>query len=100
MTEPENALTRQYQALVGAEGAELKFSEDGIREIARIAWRANDQMENIGARRLQTVLSTLIEDVLFELPDYPEKRIVIDAARVKDRLAKVVDNDDLRRYIL
>ncbi len=100
MTEPENALTKQYQALVAAEGAGLEFTEDGIRELARIAALANERMENIGARRLHTVMSTLMEDVLFELPNYPEKHIVMDAARVRDRLAKVVADDDLRKYIL
>ena len=100
MTEPENSLTKQYQALVAAEGATLLFAEDGIREIARVAFQANDRMENIGARRLHTVMAALMEDVLFELPDYPEKRIVFTAAEVRDRLAKIVNDDDLRRYIL
>ena len=100
MTEPENALTKQYQALVAAEGAELGFTADGIAEIARVAFLANDRMENIGARRLHTVMSALMEDVLFELPDYPEKRIVFDAEGVRERLARIVNDDDLRRYIL
>jgi ATP-dependent HslUV protease ATP-binding subunit HslU len=100
MTEPENALTRQYQALVAAEGAELEFTEDGIAEVARVAFMANDRMENIGARRLHTVMSALMEEVLFALPDWPEKRIVYDAAAVRERLAKIVNDDDLRRYIL
>ncbi|NOT07654.1 MAG: ATP-dependent protease ATPase subunit HslU, partial [Gemmatimonadales bacterium] len=100
MTEPENALTKQYAALVAAEGAALEFTEDAVREIARIAALANDRMENIGARRLHTVMSTLMDEVLFELPGWPEKRIVFDATRVKDRLAKVIGDDDLRRYIL
>ncbi len=99
MTEPENALTKQYQALVAAEGAELEFSDDGIAEIARVAFMANDRMENIGARRLHTVMSTLMEEVLFELPDF-SKRIRFDAAVVRERLAKIVNDDDLRRYIL
>jgi ATP-dependent HslUV protease ATP-binding subunit HslU len=100
MTEPENALTKQYQALVAAEGAELEYTPDGIAEIARVAFTANDRMENIGARRLHTVMSALMEDVLFELPDWPEKRIVFDAPGVRERLAKIVNDDDLRRYIL
>jgi ATP-dependent HslUV protease ATP-binding subunit HslU len=100
MTEPENALTKQYQALVAAEGAELAFTEDGIAEVARVAFMANDRMENIGARRLHTVMSALMEEVLFELPDYAEKRIVFDADAVRARLAKIVNDDDLRRYIL
>ncbi len=100
MTEPENALTRQYQALVAAEGATLEFTADGIAEVARVAFMANDRMENIGARRLHTVMATLMEDVLFELPEYPEKHIRYDAAGVRERLAKIVNDDDLRRYIL
>jgi len=100
MTEPENALTKQYQALVAAEGATLEFTPDGIIEVARVAWLANDRMENIGARRLHTVMASLMEDVLFQLPNYPEKQIVFDAAGVKERLARIVNDDDLRRYIL
>jgi ATP-dependent HslUV protease ATP-binding subunit HslU len=100
MTEPENALTKQYQALVMAEGAELEFTVDGIAEVARVAFMANDRMENIGARRLHTVMAALMEDVLFELPDYPEKRIVFDAESVRQRLARIIGDDDLRRYIL
>ncbi len=100
MTEPENALTKQYQALVAAEGAELEFTVEGIAEVARVAFMANDRMENIGARRLHTVMAALMEDVLFELPDYPEKRIVFDAENVRERLVKIISDDDLRRYIL
>jgi ATP-dependent HslUV protease ATP-binding subunit HslU len=100
MTEPENALTKQYQALVTAEGAELEFTPDGIAEVARVAFMANDRMENIGARRLHTVMAALMEDVLFELPDYPEKRIVFDGPNVRERLARIISDDDLRRYIL
>src|SRR5215208_6774315 len=100
MTEPENSLTRQYQALVAAEGAELAFTADGIAEVARVAFMANDRMENIGARRLHTVMAALMEDVLFELPDYPEKKIEFNAVNVKERLIKIISDDDLRRYIL
>jgi len=100
MTEPENALTKQYAALCAAEGATLEFTEDGIREVARIAAKVNERMENIGARRLHTVMSTLLEEVLFELPDYPHKQIVFDAAQVRERLSKIVDDEDLRKYIL
>ncbi|OLC76988.1 MAG: HslU--HslV peptidase ATPase subunit [Gemmatimonadetes bacterium 13_1_40CM_4_69_8] len=100
MTEPENALTKQYAALCATEGATLEFTEDGIREVARIAAKVNERMENIGARRLHTVMSALLEDVLFELPDYPTKQIVFDAAQVRERLSKIVDDEDLRKYIL
>ena len=100
MTEPENALTKQYAALCQVEGATLTFTADGVAEIARIAAKVNDRMENIGARRLHTVMSTLLENILFELPDYPTKQIVFDAQAVRTRLEKIVDDEDLRRYIL
>jgi ATP-dependent HslUV protease ATP-binding subunit HslU len=100
LTEPESSLTRQYRALVAAEGVELDFTADGIAEIARVAFLANDRMENIGARRLHTVMATLMEDLLFDLPESTQKRIVFDATQVKERLARVVNDDDLRRYIL
>jgi ATP-dependent HslUV protease ATP-binding subunit HslU len=106
MTEPENALTKQYIALVEAEGAKLSFSEDGIREIAKIAALVNDRMENIGARRLHTVMTTLLEETLFELPDGKDgkgvngKPIMMDGAAVRDRLKAIVEDEDLRRYIL
>jgi ATP-dependent HslUV protease ATP-binding subunit HslU len=100
LTEPENALTRQYQALVAAEGRELEFTADGIDEVARFAFLANDRMENIGARRLHTVMATLMEDLLFDLPEWPDQRIVFSAAEVRERLTRVVNDDDLRRYIL
>ena len=100
LQEPRNALLRQYQALVGSENVELEFDDDAIREIARVAFDVNERMENIGARRLHTVMTTLLEDLLFDLPDVGTKRVVVDAARVKDRLKRIVEDDDLRRYIL
>lgn len=100
MTEPENALTKQYKALVAADGGELEFTEDGIDEIARIAFLANEKMENIGARRLHTVMTTLLDEFLFDLPDIADSKIVCDKAMVSDRLQKVVEDEDLRKYIL
>ncbi len=100
MTEPENALTKQYCALVAADGATLSFAEDGVLEIARIAAMMNDRMENIGARRLHTVMTTLLEDVLFELPDGMSRAIVMDGKTVSDRLKAIIEDEDLRRYIL
>ncbi|HEX4682963.1 MAG TPA: ATP-dependent protease ATPase subunit HslU [Gemmatimonadaceae bacterium] len=100
MTEPENALTKQYAALVEADGAKLDFKEDGIGEIARIAALVNERMENIGARRLHTVMTTLLEDVLFDLPDRGHDTITVDATTVKDRLKAIVEDEDLRKYIL
>jgi ATP-dependent HslUV protease ATP-binding subunit HslU len=99
MTEPENALTRQYAALVEAENAKLTFTEDGIAEIARIAAHVNERMENIGARRLHTVMTTLLEDVLYDLPDGSTREIKVDKALVNDRLKSIVEDEDLRRYI-
>jgi ATP-dependent HslUV protease ATP-binding subunit HslU len=100
LQEPKNALVTQYRALAEADGADLEFTDEGVREIARTAARLNDRMENIGARRLHTVLTTLLEDVMFELPDLPEKRIVVDPDRVRDRLKAIVEDEDLRRFIL
>jgi len=100
MTEPENALTKQYAALVEAEGAKLDFASDGIAEIARIAAMVNQRMENIGARRLHTVMTTLLEDVLFELPDRGTATIAVNADVVRDRLKAIVEDEDLRKYIL
>jgi ATP-dependent HslUV protease ATP-binding subunit HslU len=100
MTEPENALTKQYAALVEAEGAKLDFDDSGIAEIARIAALVNERMENIGARRLHTVMTTLLEDVLFELPDRGKESISVDSAVVRERLKAIVEDEDLRRYIL
>jgi ATP-dependent HslUV protease ATP-binding subunit HslU len=100
MTEPENALTKQYQALIEAEGAKLTFKTDGIAEVARIAAHVNERMENIGARRLHTVMTTLLEDVMYELPDRGTAEIVVDGALVRDRLKAIVEDEDLRKYIL
>jgi ATP-dependent HslUV protease ATP-binding subunit HslU len=100
MTEPENALTKQYAALVAAEGAVLEFTADGIAEIARTAATVNSRMENIGARRLHTVMTTQLEETLFELPDSGVKKIVVDAAAVREKLKAIVEDEDLRKYIL
>ena len=100
LREPKNALLRQYQALIGAEGVTLEFTDEGIEEIARIAAQVNERLENIGARRLHTVMTTLLEDILFELPERGEGRIVIGPADVRERLKRVVEDEDLRRYIL
>jgi ATP-dependent HslUV protease ATP-binding subunit HslU len=100
MTEPENALTKQYAALVEADGAKLSFQDDGVREVARIAGRANEKMENIGARRLHTVMTTLLEEFLYELPDRGTADIVVDKKLVQERLRAVLEDEDLRKYIL
>ncbi len=100
MTEPENALTKQYGALVEADGSMLDFTPDGIAEIARVAAQLNERMENIGARRLHTVMTTLLEDYLFDLPDRGTAKIMIDAKVVRERLKSIVEDEDLRKYIL
>jgi len=100
MTEPENSLTKQYQALCASEGATLEFTSGGIAEISRIAYKANERMENIGARRLHTVMTTLLEDLMFDLPDVDNKKVVFDESGVRERLEKVIDDEDLRKYIL
>ncbi len=100
LTEPEGSLTRQYQALVAAEGRELVFEDGAITELAKMAREANERLENIGARRLHTVMATLMEDILFELPELGDQRIVISGDVVKGRLSSILGDDDLRRYIL
>jgi len=100
LTEPEGAITKQYQALVAAEGRELVFEDGAITELARMAREANERLENIGARRLHTVMATVMEDILFELPEVGDQRIVITSDVVKGRLSAILGDDDLRRYIL
>jgi ATP-dependent HslUV protease ATP-binding subunit HslU len=100
LQEPKNALLTQYQALVKSEGASLSFTQDGVRAIAHTAATLNNRMENIGARRLHTVLTSLLEDLLFDLPDAGEKVVSIDADAVRDRLKSIVEDEDLRKYIL
>ncbi|MQA89903.1 MAG: ATP-dependent protease ATPase subunit HslU [Gemmatimonas sp.] len=100
LQEPKNALLTQYQALVAAEGASLSFTDDGVREIASTAASLNNRMENIGARRLHTVLTTLLEQVLFDLPDEGIGETVVDGERVRQRLKTIVEDEDLRRFIL
>ena len=100
MTEPENALTKQYAALVAAEGAELRFTDDGIAEVAKIAARVNSRMENIGARRLHTVMTTLLEELLYELPERGTAPETVDATMVRARLSAISEDEDLRKYIL
>ncbi|HIP92654.1 MAG TPA: HslU--HslV peptidase ATPase subunit, partial [Thermotoga sp.] len=100
LTDPENAITKQYQALLSTEGIELIFTEDGIEEIAKISYRLNQKLENIGARRLYTVVEKVLEDVSFEAPDIPDKKVVINVDYVKKKLDKIVEDEDLSSYIL
>jgi len=101
LTQPQNALLKQYEALLKSEGIELLFEEDGISEVAKIAAEVNEQVENIGARRLHTILSTLLEDILYNTPDkMKDKKIVVNKDMVTDKLKDIVKNRDLSRYIL
>jgi ATP-dependent HslUV protease ATP-binding subunit HslU len=101
LTTPQNALLKQYCALLETEGVKLNFTEDGIREIARIATEVNDQVENIGARRLHTILTTLLDEILFDVPDkIPSETVKITAEFVKDKLDKIVKDRDLSKFIL
>lgn len=100
LTEPKNALLAQYRALLATDGVRLSFTPDAIARIARIATQVNEITENIGARRLHTVLTTLLEDVLFDAPEAGRGEVVVDAERVDRRLAHVLEDKDLSRYIL
>ena len=101
LTTTENALLKQYNALLETEGVKLDFTDDGIREIAKIATEVNEQVENIGARRLHTILTTLLEDILFDVPDkLPEETVKITAEFVKGKLDMIVKNRDLSKFIL
>ena len=100
LTEPRGSLVKQYTALLETEGVELTFQPDAVDRVAEFATRVNERSENIGARRLHTVMEKLLDDVSFNAPDLDEKTIVIDAAYVDRMLADVVGNEDLSRYIL
>ena len=99
LTEPKNALTKQYQALLATDGVDLSFTEDSVKEIARIAEYINEHTENIGARRLHTVIEKLLEDISFKAPDEGGE-IAITAAYVKEKLEAIMQKEDLSRYIL
>jgi ATP-dependent HslUV protease ATP-binding subunit HslU len=100
LTEPRNALIKQYIALMDTEGIDLSFTDDAIRQIADFAQTVNERTENIGARRLHTVLEKLLDDISFEGPDLDNKTVTIDEAYVTNMLADIVKNEDLSRYIL
>ena len=100
LTEPKNSLVRQYKALLATEGIEIEFTDDAIDSIARFAFSVNEQTEDIGARRLHTIMETLLDEYSFEGPDLEEKNVRIDEAYVRKQLAEIVKNEDLSRYIL
>ncbi len=100
LTEPRNALLLQYMALLRTEGMDVVFEDEAVSEIARMAQEVNDRTENIGARRLHTLMERLLEDILFDAPDMKNRRIVIDKSTVEAKLQDIKDNEDLSRYIL
>jgi ATP-dependent HslUV protease ATP-binding subunit HslU len=100
LAEPRNALTKQYAALLGAEGVELVFDQSGVEELARVASEMNSRMQNIGARRLHTVLEKVLEEVSFAAPELTDKTVRVDANYVREKLEPVLRDEDLSRYIL
>jgi ATP-dependent HslUV protease ATP-binding subunit HslU len=100
LTEPHNALIKQYVEMLATEGLDITFQEDAIAEIAEVATVVNEKTENIGARRLYTIMETLLDEISFDAPDMTEKEIVIDADYVRQKLSEIVEDEDLSRYIL
>jgi ATP-dependent HslUV protease ATP-binding subunit HslU len=100
LTEPENALIKQYTALLETESVKVKFTEDGIAEIAEMAALINERTENIGARRLYTMMEKLLDEISFDAPEMSGKSMVIDAKYVREKLKGFVEDEDLSRYIL
>ncbi len=100
LQEPKNALLKQYTALLETEGVKVSFTEDAVQEIAEIATRVNLRMQNIGARRLHTVMEKLLEEVSFDAPDMDHKEIKIDETYVKEKLESITQDEDLSRYVL
>jgi len=100
LTEPDNALIKQYTALMGTEDVHLKFEDNAIREIARMSAHVNERTENIGARRLQTVMEKLLESISFDASEMKNQKVEIDAATVREKLKDIIENEDLSRYIL
>jgi ATP-dependent HslUV protease ATP-binding subunit HslU len=100
LQEPQNSLVRQYTALLATEGIELEFKPEAVQALAEIAASVNERTDDIGARRLHTVMERLLEDLSFDAPDMPRTRVVVDEAFVRERLGALVEDQDLSRYIL
>jgi ATP-dependent HslUV protease ATP-binding subunit HslU len=100
LTEPKHALTKQYAELLATEGVSMEFTPDGIEAVADIAFEVNRQQQNIGARRLHTILERVVEEISYEGPDLPSKRVVVDAPYVRQRLDQIVQKEDLSKFIL
>jgi ATP-dependent HslUV protease ATP-binding subunit HslU len=100
LVEPENSLIKQYTALLLTEQVVLEFADDAIEALAELAVTANDRMENIGARRLHTILEKLLEEISFEAPDLAGSRIVFNRSEVESRLKNIIDDEDISKYVL
>jgi len=100
LTEPRNALLKQYTALLDTEGIQLSFTPDAVAEIAEIATLVNQRTENIGARRLHTILERLLDEISFDAPDRAERKITVDGSYVREKLTEIIKDEDLSRYIL
>jgi ATP-dependent HslUV protease ATP-binding subunit HslU len=100
LKEPDYSLTDQYSALMKTEGVTLEFTDDGIKRLAQMAWQVNERTENIGARRLHTVMERLMEELAYDAPDKAGSTLTVDAAYVDGKLQKLAGNEDLSRYIL
>jgi ATP-dependent HslUV protease ATP-binding subunit HslU len=100
LTEPENAMIKQYQALLKVEGVELEFTREAIEEIAQMAYDLNQRLENIGARRLYTVLEKLLEEVSFSAPDIAPTKVIITQEYVREKLGEVISQEELAKFIL
>jgi len=100
LTEPKHALTKQYAELLATEGVRLEFDRGGVEALADVAYEVNRTTQNIGARRLHTILERVVENISFEGPDLPDKRVVIDAPYVRGRLSYILEKEDLSKFIL
>ena len=100
MKDPDASLTEQYAALMQTEGVKLRFNKDGIQKIAEIAWQVNERQENIGARRLHTVLERLLEEISFTAPDAQKKTVTVNAKYVMKHVGELAKDEDLSQYIL
>jgi ATP-dependent HslUV protease ATP-binding subunit HslU len=100
LRDTEGSLTRQYEALLEVDGCQVTFTEDAIDELAHLAAELNKRMENIGARRLQTIIAQLLDETMFDVPEKPIKELVVDKAFVDNRLSDIIQDEDLSRYIL
>jgi ATP-dependent HslUV protease ATP-binding subunit HslU len=100
LTEPKHSLTKQYAELLATEGIKLSFTDDGAATLAEIAFEVNRTTQNIGARRLHTILERVVEEICFEAPELATKKVVVDAAYVRGRLDGILQTEDLSRFIL